>query len=153
MSNKLIVQELNDFFSLHKDIFIGGKGVAEDISLAEKVLGTSFPESFKLYLLEWKNISFGHHEFLGLTNNNDFIESGYPNFVWFTLEVRKDSALDNSYVVFKNINNEIYYCIDTSNTDKDIVVEWDNINKCKADEFECSILDFIKEDLEEYYDL
>ena len=86
----------------------------EMVREAEQRLGVAkLPDSFRTYLLRYGHLSFGTIEYLGLTGSPGFEES-MPNFVWYTL--RRRELLPSGWVLFRNENGEVYFCVDTSQT-------------------------------------
>ena len=128
----------------------------EEISSAEKKLGVSLPGSFKRYLEKLGNAAFGHVEYLGLTNSQDFSEAGFPNFVWFNLRKRMQDDFPDHLIIFRSISNEIFLCLDTSKRldDEDCVITvWNNLDKLAERELDMGFNRFFIEDIEEYIDL
>ena len=146
---KKITDVVKDF-----DIEFQGKHDDEEISSAEALLSVKLPEQFKLYLAEFGNIAFDAIEYLGLTNTKDFEFAKYPNFVWFNLQKRESSQLPKHLIVFKNIDNQEYVCIDTNrillNGDCGITV-WDRLDRVISEELEIGFVDYLDDDLNEYY--
>lgn len=148
MSNiEEIEQILNDL-----DAFIAGGQPEAMVSAAESKLGVSFPPSFREYLLRWGNVSCDEVEYYGLTRNGDFDNGGIPNCVWFTIRKRTTVGLPLSLVVFRNINDEEYYCIDTNevleNDERKIVI-WDNVAREISRTLDGNFTDFLLEELTE----
>lgn len=137
------------------DIVLGASHADEEILDAEKALNVTLPESFKSFLRKWGSITFGPTEYYGLTNERDFNLAGIPNFVWFTLRKRKQVELPDNLVIFQNINDEIYFCIDTKsvcNEDCDVVV-WNNLDKEVEKNLKIGFLNFLMGDIEEYFEM
>ena len=111
-----------------------------------------FPRSFRDYLREWGNISFDGHGYYGVTRTRDFDRAGVPNAVWFTIRKRRDVGLPPSLVICRNINDDEYLCINTTqklNGDERAMVWWDNVDRRIAQTLSVTFIDFLREDLEE----
>lgn len=134
------------------DAFIAGGQPEAMVSAAESKLGVSFPPSFREYLLRWGNVSCDDVEYYGLTRNDDFDNGGIPNCVWFTTRKRTTVDLPHSLVVFRNINDEAYYCIDTNqvleNDERKIVI-WDNAAREISQTLAVNFAEFLLEELSE----
>lgn len=137
------------------DACIAGGQSDEMIAAAEDRLGVTFPASFRAYLSQWGNLSFNGYEYYGLTPNADFDHSGIPNCVWFTLRKREQIGLPASLVIFRNENDEEYFCLDTSQTRGDNecpVVIWDNMVGEIAQTLNASFSEFLQAELTEWLD-
>lgn len=94
------------------------------IQLAEKVLGIKFPESYRYFL---ENLGCGGiygQEFYGIIND-DFINSGIPDAVWFTLRQRRESDLPEYLVIIYFGGDGDYYAIDCRDSDNAPIVYWE----------------------------
>ena len=141
------IETIKQKLELLDDVQIGAKQTREQIQKAQKYLDVTLPCSFKDYLKEFGNLSFEACEFYGLTKNDDFKNSGIPNFVWATKEYQNKGTLPKGYIVFYSENEEWLYCLDI-NTPKDIVI-WD-INEDKEEErFEVEFMVFLEEFIDE----
>ncbi|OCG47551.1 hypothetical protein A9G35_03520 [Gilliamella sp. Choc5-1] len=103
-------------FCGHKDLTI--------IRLAEKTLGIKFPESYQYFL---ENLGCGGiygQEFYGIIND-DFINSGIPDAVWFTLQQRKESGLPDYLVIVYFGGDGDYYAIDCRDPNNAPIVYWE----------------------------
>ncbi len=126
-------------------IHIQGSHTDEEILNAETALSIKFPNEFIFYLKKFGCISFDGIEYYGLTGDVDFESSGIPNFVWFTLKKRRQLGFPNEYLIFKNDNGEIYYCL--SNNENEIYI-WDNIQRVILQPpIRMSFLEFMLSDL------
>lgn len=135
------------------DAFIAGGQSAEVISAAESKLGVSFPPSFREYLSRWGNLSFDGYEYYGLTRNTDFENGSVPNCVWFTLRKRLAAGLPDRLVVFRNENDDVYYCVDTEHIlegNECGVTIWDHIDRSVDQRLNCNFLEFLNEELVEF---
>lgn len=143
------IQEIDH---LLKDLgaFVAGGQSEEMVSAAETKLGVFFPPSFREYLLKWGNVSCEGYEYYGLTRNDDFDNGSTPNCVWFTLKKRHDVGLPHSLVVFRNINDEEYICIDTDrhlgNVERRVVI-WDNVDRMVSQTLAINFADYLREEL------
>lgn len=145
-----IEQLLNDL-----DAFIAGGQPEAMVGAAESKLGVSFPPSFREYLVRWGNISCDDLEYYGLTRNGDFDKGGVPNCVWFTMSKRTTVGLPHSLIVFRNINDEEYLCIDIDqalDNDERKIAIWDNIEREISQTLDVNFADFLLEELTEISD-
>jgi hypothetical protein len=133
---------------------IAGGQSDEMIAAAEARLGVTFPASFRAYLSQLGNLSFNGYEYYGLTRNADFDHSGIPNCVWFTLRKRDQIGLPAPLVIFRNENDEKYYCLDTTQTrdDECPVVIWDNITREISQTLNARFSEFLQAELTEWLD-
>jgi len=132
--------------------FVAGGQSEVMVSAAESKLGVLFPPSFREYLLKWGNVSCDGYEYYGLTSNSDFENASVPNCVWFTLKKRVDVGLPNSLIVFRNVNDEEYICVDTDQTlegDERKVVIWDNLERTISKVLDINFADYLCEELAE----
>ncbi|MGR5150094.1 SMI1/KNR4 family protein [Photobacterium alginatilyticum] len=128
----------------------------DEIQLAEVTLGVTLPNSFKSYLKEWGNVSFGHVEYLGLTNNADFFNASFPNFVWYNLRKREQEGLPSELIVFQSLNNEVYHCLDCSKKLEEnecVITVWNNLDKTVEQELNIGFNNFLIGEVEEYIDM
>lgn len=146
-------KELKEQIAALDDADINGSHSDHEIFLAEKALNVSLPSSFKFYLKEWGNISFGHVEFLGLTNTKDFSKSGYPNFVWYNLLKRNENDFPEKFIIFQSINNEFFSCLDIENRFEDgecKIIIWNNLDKCIEQKCDLNFNDYLLDEIDEY---
>ena len=133
--------------------FIAGGQSPETITAAEAKLGVTFPPSFREYLLRWGNISFDGYEYYGLTKNTDFENASVPNCVWFTLRKRSLLDLPDRFIVFRNENDEVYYCLDMEQMleekERGIAI-WDNLNHSVSQTLNINFIEFLHEELSEF---
>lgn len=142
-----IEQLLNDV-----DAFIAGGQPEEMVIAAESKLGLSFPPSYRTYLLKWGNVSVEDYEYYGLTRNSDFENATVPNGIGFTWKKRQTVGLPASLIVFRNINDEQYICIDTDQAldgDERKVVIWDNVERTISESLPVNFAEFLHEELTE----
>jgi len=140
---------------LLKDLnaFVAGGRDEAMVDAAESKLGVSFPPSFREYLLKWGNLSFDGYEYYGLTRNSDFENASVPNCVWFTLKKRVDVGLPHSLVVFRNVNDEEYICVDTEQAldgEEQPVVIWDNVDRTVSRTSALRFADYLHEELAQF---
>jgi hypothetical protein len=132
------------------DAFIAGGQTQAIVASAEAKLGLSFPPSFREYLLRWGNLSFDGCEYYGLTRNTDFENASIPNCVWFTLRKRSQVGLPGSLVVFRNIDDDEYVCVDTDHAldgeERGIAI-WDNTERSVSQSLPVSFIDYLREEL------
>lgn len=146
---------LDDIDLLLKEVgaFIAGGQSEAMVSAAESKLGVAFPPSFREYLLRWGNISFDGHEYYGLTRNSDFENASVPNCVWFTLKKRSQVGLPHSLVVFRNVNDELYICVDTSQVlegEERRVSIWDNVHRTVSQTLGVTFGGYLLDELTEF---
>jgi hypothetical protein len=155
MNEQITLVDLEDMLSDIDDLQTGIEHTNESIAAAEKALGITLPNNYKLFLRKWGNLSFGPIEYYGLTNSLDFDSAGIPNFVWFTLRKREQVNIPDSLVIFQNVNDEIYYCLDTSTLSNNEckVVSWNNLTGEIEETFDIGFFGFLAGDLEEYTDM
>ena len=137
------------------DAFAAGGQPEAAIEAAERKLGLRLPKSFRKYLLEWGNISFGPFESYGLTQNCDFENSGIPNCVWFTIKKREAVGLPANLVVFRNENDDVYLCLNTGiavNDDECSIAKWNNVNRCIEEVLQISFIEYLAEELRDCLD-
>jgi len=143
------IQHLKALLDTYGDYQIGTPCEETWIRDAEEVLGGSFPKGFQLYLTHFGTLSFEGREFLGLTplKGKSFEDSGYPNMVWVTQQIRAERGLPEGLVVILDENGEHYTCLDLATSDGlfcDMVV-WDG---SEIERFRIDFLDYLEEELE-----
>lgn len=72
--------------------------------------------------------------------------------MWFTLKKRHDVGLPHSLIVFRNVNDEEYICIDTDQElerDERQVVIWDNLDRTISQTLVVNFADYLREELTE----
>lgn len=134
------------------DAFVAGGQPEPMVAAAEAKLGVTFPPSFRTYLHRWGNLSIDDVEYYGLTRNDDFDNAAVPNFVWFTLRKRKAVGLPDNLLVFRNINDEVYVCIDTNQPlpgDERRVVTWDNVDRVVDNVLDRNFAEYLADELTE----
>ena len=135
------------------DAFIAGGQPEQMVNAAEATLGFSFPHTFREYLLRWGNLSFDGIEYYGLTRNDDFENARVPNCVWYTLQKRAQIGLPEQFLVFQNINDAEFVCLDLgrkSDAAECSVVVWDNEELCISQRLDVTFIDYLREELKEY---
>lgn len=130
----------------HGDLADTGQPQSDaEIDAAAKVLGVTFPESFKAYLRAWGRISFGPIEFQGLGTT-------VHNVVATTEGVRRDRGLPKHFVVVCDHEGDEYVCLDTSAMDQGEcpVLIWDSpaqiVSRPRATNFE----KFLESDIQDF---
>lgn len=68
---------------------------------AERRLNLLFPPSYRRFLLEYGAGYFGSQDFHGVIGEN-FDESGSPDAIWETIQLRNQFALPNELVFVRN---------------------------------------------------
>jgi len=155
LNNNFTIEDIKSSLNEVDDLDFGTPKSDDDINIAEKKLSVILPSSFKEYLKCWGNLSLGPIEYYGLTKDSNLESAGIPNFVWFTLQKREQIGLPDNLVVFQNLNDEVYCCLDTSSYDKNNecpVVKWDNINSCIDMSTDSGFFAFLLDEIEEYID-
>ncbi|MDO4432866.1 MAG: SMI1/KNR4 family protein [Aerococcaceae bacterium] len=82
----------------------------ENLLLAEKELGLTFPEDYRQFLLDFANLAAGPHEIYGIIENN-FYGKGIPNGIWLTLSERKEFNLPSYLIVVSDGGLGDYFCL------------------------------------------
>lgn len=117
------------------------------IADAERVLGVSFPISFKEYLEKWGWISFGPNEYLGLGVK-------VQSVIATTQRVRETRGLPTCLVVVCEHDGDEYVCLDTQaiKGGECPVVVWDSpsreISRARSESFE----EFLTTDIRAFLD-
>lgn len=135
------------------DAFVAGGQSETMVIAAEAKLGVALPPSFREYLLKWGNLSFGSYEYYGLTCNGDFENASVPNCVWFTLKKRIEVGLPHHLVVFRNINDDLYICIDADHIldeDEGSIAVWDNADRTVSETLAVTFADYLHDELAEF---
>lgn len=92
------------------------------IKSAEKVLGLSFPTTYRYFL---ENLGCGDiagHEFYGLIKS-DFFNSSVPDVVWITMQERNNSNLPSNYIIISSTGDGDYVVLDCSQSGVEAPVE------------------------------
>ena len=92
--------------------FVGEISV-ETVNNAEKLLGVTFPESYKRFLCHYGAGSFGSEEIYGILDE-DLNGSGIPDAIWITQTQRQKLHLAPELVIIYFNGASEYYCLDTS---------------------------------------
>ena len=74
------------------------------IQAAEKTIGITFPNTYRRFLLEYGAGNFGSSEIYGIIDE-DFMNSGIPDSVWYTMKLRSDFSLPNHLFVIHDVGN------------------------------------------------
>jgi hypothetical protein len=83
------------------------------IQLAEKMLGISFPESYRKFLTKLGCGDIAGEEFYGIIDDN-FETSTVPNGIWLTLNQRKSSNMPENLLIVYSLGDGSYYALDIS---------------------------------------
>lgn len=83
----------------------------ELIRKAEKLLNLKFSGSYLDFLQTFGAGSFGSEEIFGVLGE-DFENSSIPDAVWYTLSLRKQVNLPESYLVIYELGDGEVYCLD-----------------------------------------
>lgn len=82
------------------------------IVAAEKILGVTFPQSYRRFLQDYGAGSFGSAEVYGVLHEN-FEESGVPDGIWLTLQLREEGDFPATLVVIYSVGDGELFCLDT----------------------------------------
>ncbi|MEX0676873.1 MAG: SMI1/KNR4 family protein, partial [Pirellulales bacterium] len=96
------------------------------IASAERALGVAFSPSYKGFLAHFGCGGFNGLEFYGVVKD-DFINSGVPDAVWLTLDLRRTAAMPHCYTLVSETGDGGFYAIDTSqenSSGESPVIEW-----------------------------
>lgn len=89
-------------------------GVSEEVvNKAEETLEAIFPKSYRDFLLRFGAGNFGFVDIYGLIDD-DFYNSGIPDAVWYTLQLREEVNLPKNLVVIHDTGGGELFCLDTS---------------------------------------
>ncbi|PWW17441.1 SUKH superfamily protein [Cytobacillus oceanisediminis] len=77
---------------------------------AENKLNVKFPKSYRLFLKKYGLGDIFGEEIYGLGTD----ETGIPNMIWITKELRKTENLPNSLICFYFADDGKYFCLDCS---------------------------------------
>ena len=105
------------------------------IEEAEKIIGGSFPPSYKDFLLSLGSGDFCGIEFYGLVpNRNDLQE--IPNVIWTSKSLHDCGELHKDFLAVESLGDGIYACISIGSNDEDSpVYEHDIANgTCSLDD-------------------
>ncbi|HEX5057247.1 MAG TPA: SMI1/KNR4 family protein [Gammaproteobacteria bacterium] len=93
---------------------------------AEKVVGFSFPESFRYFLYSYGSGDFKGIEFYGLVPGNNDLEE-IPNSLWLTMKHRRKQNLPDDLYIVENLGDGSLACLLLSQRVKDEcpVILWD----------------------------
>lgn len=122
------------------------------VEKAEKMLGVSFPDSYKRFLeTQGAGDIFGK-EIYGILHDPETDYEGVPNGIWMTLDLRKTAGMDHQFVMFAETGYGPYYVIDTSSVKLDgsgPVLLWsvDGQREKVADNFGEFLYDWLQEDI------
>ncbi|HRH96450.1 MAG TPA: SMI1/KNR4 family protein [Prosthecobacter sp.] len=86
------------------------------IEKAEQVLHLKFPPTYRRFLSEFGCGGVEGFELYGIIGEN-FENSGIPDAIWYTLQLRKSIHLDLRLVVIAVAGDGCFYAIDTSDND------------------------------------
>ncbi len=96
------------------------------IASAEVALGLEFPATYREFLARFGCGGLNSLEFYGVVQD-DFVNSGVPDAVWLTLDLRRTAAMPDCYILVSDTGDGGFYAIDTSQRDssgESPVVEW-----------------------------
>ena len=91
----------------------------EDVQEAEVILGTTFPDSYKEFLITFSKMAFQGECIYGLGDKNEYQNQNYvySNIICNTLDERKvntDPPFPESFVVIYDLGDGEKFCLDTS---------------------------------------
>ncbi len=114
-------QEAVSIIEQHLELRGFGEGVSEELVYkAEETLGVKFPKDYRDFLIRFGAGNFGSIEIYGLIVD-DFYNSGIPDSVWYTLQLREEDGLPNSLVVIHDTGGGELFCLDTSRQNVPVV--------------------------------
>jgi len=96
------------------------------VANAERALGSTFPPTYREFLLQFGCGSIAGEEFYGV-NTDDFENSSVPDAVWATLKNRKEGSIREEFIIVASTGDGAYHVIDTSRQHSDgesPVLEW-----------------------------
>ena len=103
--------------------------VAKDkVASAEDILRVKFPKSYSMFLEKYGAGDIAGVELFGIIKDPTTDGQMVPNGIWLTLNLRKESALPQEFVVVSETGYGPYYVIDTSFKDDSLespVYTWD----------------------------
>lgn len=108
------------------DAYFAGPKSENLILEVEKVLNLKLPTDFIKFIKNYGAGSILGNEFYGVIDDN-FYDSSIPNFVWLTLQSRKEYDLPENFAVIAESLDGNYVVLDCSSCD------WEN----------CSVLEWI----------
>ncbi|UII58386.1 SMI1/KNR4 family protein (plasmid) [Cytobacillus spongiae] len=77
---------------------------------AENKLKVKFPKSYRVFLKKYGLGDIFGQEIYGLGTD----ETGVPNMIWITKELRETDSLPNNLICFYFANDGEYFCLDCS---------------------------------------
>lgn len=90
----------------------------EIINIAEDLLKTTFPPTYRLFLKNYGCGGVGSLEIYGIVRNNlDAV--GVPNVVWVILKHRKQWELPESHIIISDTGDGYWYILDSSQANAD----------------------------------
>ena len=124
------------------------------IASAERALGVAFSPSYQGFLAHFGCGGFNGLEFYGVVKD-DFINSGVPDAVWLTLDLRRTAAMPHCYILVSETGDGGFYAIDTSqenSSGESPVIEWwpgfpeaDNNPRVVAADFGAFLLEKVRQ--------
>jgi hypothetical protein len=125
------IEDLNKAFSSLQNnaelIKSSGKKIDEEvIKKAQDYLEVKFPTTYKKFISKVGFLSLGGCEIYGIIDE-DFINSGVPDAIWFSYENRKNYGTPDYLVQIYSVGEGTTYCLDTSQMNEEgecPVVAW-----------------------------
>ncbi|MFJ8258568.1 SMI1/KNR4 family protein [Peribacillus asahii] len=127
------------------------------IEKAETVLGIKFSKIYRHFLINYGAGNFGSQEVFGVIHD-DFINSGVPDAIWYTMIERRDSRLSDNFLIIYDTGIDEVYCLDFNklNGENEPAVVSINLGidfseqsiELIADDFGDFLLELIQEELE-----
>ncbi|WP_129691946.1 SMI1/KNR4 family protein [Gottfriedia acidiceleris] len=81
------------------------------IEKAETILDIKFSKIYRHFLINYGAGNFGMQEVFGVIHD-DFLNSGVPDAIWYTMIERRDSRLSDNYLIIYDTGIDEVYCLD-----------------------------------------
>lgn len=99
------------------ELFTSGVKSEELVKKAEEILSLKFSPMYKKFIREFGSISYGGVEIYGVFDD-DFENSGVPDGIWYTLDLRRTCNLPKNLLVIYDLGNGEIYCQDYNKVDE-----------------------------------
>ena len=107
---------INNFDS--SEYSLDGQYSDEEVENAEKILGITFPRSYREFLKKHGHVDVKSLDVMGLSRYN-YQNSGYGGLVWSTLNGRNNLSQPNNIITLEHIGDGSYYALDLSQMNDD----------------------------------
>lgn len=112
------IDNVNQLLAMSDDVpFMGPAASNRQIIAFEKILGITFPETYKLFLREFGVLDFNGLEFYGITLNGINADS-IPCVLFATKDAQKKGEISNEMILVQESGDGYVYCIDWSIVNK-----------------------------------